>query len=495
MKRKSYTPLLKRVLASLRRLQWKLTLYYTLTIIMTLVIFEVIGILFIAQSITNHYPSLVTNNLTQEAQQVADYFNKDQLDQQALSTFLQNNDGGQQSAYIDQGSGVSVYLNVVSGFTVAVDKQGIVLGTTNSDAIAQSARVRTRLSPNGGSILAAALVGKTNAAYITPLEPDQTMVAAAPIFGKGHKIVAALLTKQAIPSLWKVLSAIVPLIWPSLLIVTSLAVVVGTIFGFLMSHWLTRRLKKVDRAAEKWSRGEFSSFVEDRSADEVGQLARQLNSMAKQFEELLTARQSLAILDERNRLARDLHDSVKQQIFAVSMQIGGAQALIDYNVEATRTRLFDIEQLIYRAQEELAMLIYQLRPSMLIDKNLAEALLTYCEAWRLHHNVELDMHIEENIVLPVKVEEAFFRVAQEALANVARHSQGDHVQLHLYSRADEVVLNIEDNGQGFDTQITGGHTIGLRSMQERMENIDGSLTISSARGQGTRISATCKKRS
>ncbi|SRR5258706_9718153 len=113
--------------------------------------------------------------------------------------------------------------------------------------------------------------------------------------------------------------------------------------GYLTARGLTRRLKGLSVAADRWSRGDFSAITHDTSEDELGQTTRQLNTMAEQLQNLFLARQKIATLEERNRLARDLHDSVKQQIFAASMQIGAMRVLLRRDVDAAEVRLNEDE--------------------------------------------------------------------------------------------------------------------------------------------------------
>src|SRR5205807_4599506 len=130
----------------------------------------------------------------------------------------------------------------------------------------------------------------------------------------------------------------------------------------------TRRLKNLTAAASRWSRGDFSTPAEDTSEDELGQVTQQLNLMAEQVQNLLQARQKLATLEERNRLARDLHDSVKQQVFAVAMQIGATRLLIQRDTAAAEVRLNEAQKLVRQAQQELTSLIRELRPVALEGK-------------------------------------------------------------------------------------------------------------------------------
>jgi len=120
--------------------------------------------------------------------------------------------------------------------------------------------------------------------------------------------------------------------------------------------------------------GDFSAFIQDRSSNELSQLAQQLNRMAEQLQHLLKTKQDLAALEERNRLARDLHDSVKQQVFATTMQIGAAKAVLGQEGEKTREYLDPAEPLSPQAQSELGVLIREQRPVTLSSGGLVAGL-------------------------------------------------------------------------------------------------------------------------
>jgi two-component system, NarL family, sensor histidine kinase LiaS len=228
----------------------------------------------------------------------------------------------------------------------------------------------------------------------------------------------------------------------------------------------------------------------------LGQVARQLNRMAEQLQNLLEARQKLATLEERNRLARDLHDSVKQQIFAISMQIGATKVLLKRDVDAAEARLKEAEKLVHQAQQELTSLIRELRPVALEGKGLVAALRELATEWTQQTTIVANLqagNAQETQVLPLTVEEALFRVAQEALANVARHSKATLVQMILTTTDDTVTLSITDNGQGFDTTPQGHLGVGLLSMQERMKALGGDVQVESTPGKGTRVIAYCNR--
>ena len=277
--------------------------------------------------------------------------------------------------------------------------------------------------------------------------------------------------------------------WPSAgLYFLLLAVLLGTVAGILISHNLTRRLNRIARAASAWSRGEFQVVVQDRSRDELGQLAVNLNSMAEQLKSLLSARQALAVVEERNRLARELHDSVKQHMFTGALLVRAARKLFPRDPEGAQQHLIQAEQLAEQVQQELSAAIQALRPAALEDLGLAMVLRDYARDWSRRVGIAVDVGVQGERTTPLQIEEVLFRVSQEALANVARHSRASEVKIQLTWNEEEVGLSIGDNGQGFDTARTTGKGLGLTSMRERVEALHGRLSISSSI-EGTTVEA------
>lgn len=201
--------------------------------------------------------------------------------------------------------------------------------------------------------------------------------------------------------------------------------------------------------------------------------------------------QELAVVEERNRLARDLHDSVKQQVFAISMQLSAARTTLSETDNAF-SPVVEAERLAQQAGAELTTLINALRPPGLESKSLADAIREHTDIWSRQNNIKSETHIDSTVSANQQIDQALFRVLQEALANVARHSQANKATVHLKSENGNVVLKIEDNGIGYDAErITRG--IGLDSMRERLEGVNGWLEISSSKSQGTCVVATVRR--
>jgi NarL family two-component system sensor histidine kinase LiaS len=213
--------------------------------------------------------------------------------------------------------------------------------------------------------------------------------------------------------------------------------------------------------------------------------------MAAQLENLLQTRGELATLEARNRFARDLHDSVKQQVFATSLQIAAARALIERDTAAAEDHLSQADELVRQAQKELNILISEMRPAALEGKGLASALREYVARWSQGAEIPADLRVQGERETPLEVEQALFRVAQEALANVARHSGAEHAEVDLIYTASTVTLRVADDGRGFDPAQSPGGGFGLQSMRERLVRLGGHINVESAPGKGTRVTCVC----
>ncbi len=266
-------------------------------------------------------------------------------------------------------------------------------------------------------------------------------------------------------------------------------------FGYVIARQLTKRLENISTAAEAWGRGDFTAVAEDKSADEVGELSRRLNRMAEELREVVALRQNLAASEERNRLARDLHDTVKQRAFALSMQIAATQALIEHDPTAAQTRLVEAEKLAHQIQHELVNILEELRPANATQPQptLSAALGEMLEDWSRQSGIPVTTRAEETSPLPLHTQSELLRIVQEALANIARHSRAQNVavQLQRFPQNGQVSLTIQDDGCGFDPAHRNGG-MGLRNMRERAKALpSGAFTLTSNINRGTRIQVQC----
>ncbi len=193
-----------------------------------------------------------------------------------------------------------------------------------------------------------------------------------------------------------------------------------------------------------------------------------------------------AAQEERNRLARDLHDSIKQQLFSINVGTAAAQERWERDPEGARKALADVRRSSREAMVEMQAMLHQLRPEALGTAGLIEALREQCEALGYRTGAEVTLEIGEPVPddrMPPGAQDTLFRIGQEMLANVARHARAQHVRLWLGRQDEEVMLRIVDDGQGFDpgAEVSG---MGLRNLKERAISLHGRLEVASTRGSG-----------
>jgi len=202
--------------------------------------------------------------------------------------------------------------------------------------------------------------------------------------------------------------------------------------------------------------------------------------------ELFEQTKDLAVMEERNRLARDLHDSAKQKAFAALAQLGTVNAMANHIEQEVSPHLIEAETLIYEVIQELNFLIQEIYPIALQEKGLQTTLREYIFEWEHRNDAIVNLTIQNERDLPLETEQAVYRVIQEALANIARHSGAKRADISLVYNHEVLQVVIADDGIGFDmNQKAKG--MGFRSMRERIGSIRGTLQVQSAPGQGTRL--------
>ena len=341
---------------------------------------------------------------------------------------------------------------------------------------------------------------------------NRTFVAIVPIVDAAGKILGALYDRRpnvagplfVASSREQFRSLGGSIIKGTLLLLLPFTVVLGTIFGFLTTRPFAGRLRRLTDGINALAEGDLSQRVKDNSGDEVGQLARQFNSMAEQIESdtarlrelaernerLANETQMLAALEERHYLARELHDGLKQQLFAIKLTTASALNLIEQKPGAAAEKLREIEELGRQAQAEMDQLLNELRPVSLEERGLVAALDEHIAAWSRRHEVEVDWHADDEPGLPMTHAQALFRFVQESLANVARHAGATRAGVALKLDTDRVEVCVTDNGSGFDpADVDETTSMGLRGMRDRLTRLEGELSIETALGAGTTLVA------
>jgi PAS domain S-box-containing protein len=199
--------------------------------------------------------------------------------------------------------------------------------------------------------------------------------------------------------------------------------------------------------------------------------------------------QQRTALEERQRLARELHDSVSQALYGISLGTHTALTMLELDREKTREALNYTLEMAQGGLAEMRALIFELRPESLELEGLVAALKKFTDATQARYGLEVNLDLGEEPSLPLSAKEVVYRIAQEAIQNTIKHAQASRLSVQLERKASELVLTVQDNGCGFEPQrVYPGH-LGLRSMQERAVQIGGNLLIHSAPGEGTRVQA------
>lgn len=308
-----------------------------------------------------------------------------------------------------------------------------------------------------------------------------------PIIGTDNTLLGVAVFAAQSQLFWRyLLNTLVFLLGTGLTLFTVFAVLVGTIFGYFTARRLTRRLEQIQQISAAWGHGDLSAKITDATPDEIGELSAHLNEIAAQLNAQMHLREQISTLEERNRIARDLHDSVKQQIFAAIMQIASIQSLIPPDNTRAQTHLQTALNLTQHAQTELTTLIHELRPVTDIPERFAQRIYQYVNDWSQRTHIRASIALDAQVPHDATRQQALFRILQEALANIERHSHASDISVTLSVDERMLTLQIEDNGRGFDpTQTARG--IGTQSMQERALALGGTFVLESVVNKGTRI--------
>lgn len=277
--------------------------------------------------------------------------------------------------------------------------------------------------------------------------------------------------------------------------------VAGAAFGFYRSYPIRNRVDMMRDAMLMLEKGSPVPQLPDMGKDEIGHLAEQLSRISRKWEEQVSSLQRLstnntelaakarmsAVVEERQRLARELHDAVSQQLFAISMTATAVGRTLDHDFEKAKRQVKLIEEMASVAQSEMRALLLHLRPVHLEGKKLSQAIPELVEEMRAKVAMDIALEMDEDIQLNKGIENHLFRMLQEAFSNTLRHSKATRMDIALQKRGETVRLAIKDNGVGFDVQAKKQTSYGLVSMEERVSELGGSLNVASAPGKGTRI--------
>jgi PAS domain S-box-containing protein len=208
----------------------------------------------------------------------------------------------------------------------------------------------------------------------------------------------------------------------------------------------------------------------------------------KRREQVATRRErEQAAITERNRLARDLHDAVSQTLFSASLISEVLPRLWERDENEGHRRLEEVRQLTRGALAEMRTLLLELRPDSLVEAEMDFLLKQLAESITGRSRVPVNVSITGRCQIPVEVKVALYRIAQEALNNVAKHAAAGQVDVKLFCRAAKVTLSVSDDGKGFEIKKLPPNSLGLSIMRERAREIGAAISVRSRPGAGTRV--------
>jgi signal transduction histidine kinase len=286
-----------------------------------------------------------------------------------------------------------------------------------------------------------------------------------------------LRTGFMITGIFTVIMAILMLVGPGLAVGLPLIFINGV--GYFLFAAFIAMIREAENARKE----------AEASNEEIRRQQLELQTALQQLQVYTTQAEELAVLQERNRLARNLHDSVTQTIFSMRLTVEAANMLLDQNPARVRAEMQKLQTLAKSALTEMRSLIFELRPTAVAELGLIPALRHHVMTLERQYGLKVDLQVSGE-PRPSELEaQRLFRISQEALNNIVKHAQTDTAVLSVRFDDGGIHLRVEDHGVGFDSQtlITTHDHIGLASMQERVDAMGGVLTIDSHVGQGTRV--------
>ncbi|RRN73836.1 sensor histidine kinase [Peribacillus simplex] len=299
---------------------------------------------------------------------------------------------------------------------------------------------------------------------------------------------------------WSVLWEKVVMGLPFVIFLPSLVITVGLFYGVVSGLFWKRQLERVDEGLYLLEQGRLPSQQEAYPIQEMAKMVERMQLIHKQINEQTKLSQKMAnekavnqekqiqeiVSQERNRLARELHDSVSQQLFAASMfmsAITESQA----DMEKTKMKQFKIvEEMIHQSQLEMRALLLHLRPVALKGKSLQAGMKELL--LELAQKVTMDINWKmETVTLDKGIEDHLFRILQESISNTLRHAKAGSLEVLLIVRDGLIILRITDDGIGFNVEESKTGSYGLQNMHERAVELGGTMQLVSVPNKGTKL--------
>ncbi|WP_057913105.1 sensor histidine kinase [Peribacillus muralis] len=298
---------------------------------------------------------------------------------------------------------------------------------------------------------------------------------------------------------WSLLWEKVVMGLPFVIFLPSLVITAGLIYGAVSGMFFKRQLQRVDEGLYLLEQGRLPSRPETYQISELATMVERMNQIHKQINEQTKLSQKMAnekavdqekqiqeiVSQERNRLARELHDSVSQQLFAASMFMSAITESPTVD-KAVMKQFKIVEEMIHQSQLEMRALLLHLRPVALKGKSLQAGMQELLE--ELAQKVTMDIHWKmEPVTLDKGIEDHLFRILQESISNTLRHAKASSLEVLMIVRDGLIILRITDDGVGFNAENSKTGSYGLQNMHERAVELGGTMQLVSVPNKGTKL--------
>lgn len=287
---------------------------------------------------------------------------------------------------------------------------------------------------------------------------------------------------------------------PFIYFVPAVSVAIGLVLGLFSGIFLRSDIGQLSEEISQLARGKYADGDFPKKSGDFEKMWQSLRQLQKHLTEQTKLSQRLAnekaeeqekriqkiVSEERNRLARELHDSVSQQLFAASMMMSAINESSDSRTEAENRQLQMVEQMIHQSQLEMRALLLHLRPAALKGKTLQEGMKDLLQELSQKVPMEVSWKMED-VQLDKGIEDHLFRILQESVSNTLRHSKAETLEVLFIERDDLVLLRVIDDGIGFKVDAAKTGSYGLQNMHERAAQLGGTLKIVSFPGKGTKL--------
>ncbi|MGM9923885.1 MAG: sensor histidine kinase [Bacillus sp. (in: firmicutes)] len=286
---------------------------------------------------------------------------------------------------------------------------------------------------------------------------------------------------------------------PFIVFVPAVGIFIGALTGAVNGYYWQKRLSAISVFISQMELGKPVVITEKKPLQEIADVYDKMTKLQQHVTEQIAISQKLAneraeiqekriqeiVSQERNRLARELHDSVSQQLFAASMLMSAINES-PFQEEQKAKQLKLVEEMIHQSQLEMRALLLHLRPVPLKGKSLKEGIEELLVELIQKVPMKITWKVEE-VQLDKGVEDQLFRILQESVSNTLRHSKAATLEVHLVEREDTIIMIVSDDGVGFKVEESKAGSYGLQNMHERALEVGGTLKIVSVLNKGTRL--------